>query len=99
MIDDVQPSAQSALAAYFSFDNLQFGQPIHLSGVYAALQAVDGIVAADITLLRYKSPADQATHGATSDLVQDHLKIDADELAWIDDPETDIALSAGWSPT
>jgi predicted phage baseplate assembly protein len=99
VIDDVQASAQAALAAYFSFDNLQFGKPIHLSGVYAALQAVEGVVAADITLLQFKSPADQATHGATSDPVQDHLRIDADELAWIDDPSTDIALSAGWSPT
>ncbi len=99
VVEDVQASARAALAAYFSFDNLQVGKPIHLSGVYAALQAVAGVVAADITLLQFKSPFDRASHGATSGPVQDHLRIDADELAWIEDQDADIALSAGWGPS
>jgi uncharacterized phage protein gp47/JayE/acylphosphatase len=97
--DDVQAAAQAALTAYFAFDALQFGQPIYLSGVYAALQAVEGVLAADITLLQYKSAADRSAHGANSGPLQDALSIYADELAWIEEADSDITITAGWSPS
>jgi acylphosphatase len=97
--DDVQAAAQAALINCLSFDNLKFGQPIHLSSIYAVLQAMDGVVAADILLLQFKSSADAASHGATLDPVQDQLAINADELAWIDDSDTDVVISSGWSPS
>jgi len=39
-------------AGYFAFERLDFGQSIHLSAVYAALQAVLGVRAAIVTRLR-----------------------------------------------
>jgi hypothetical protein len=97
--DDVQAAASVALVNYLSFDNLQFGQPIHLSSIYAVLQGVDGVLGADVLLLQFKSSADAAAHGATSNPVQDTLAIYADELAWIDDSGADIVISSGWSPS
>ncbi len=37
---------------YFAFERMNFGESIHLSAVYAALQAVDGVRDATITTLR-----------------------------------------------
>ncbi len=96
---DVQAAAQAALIGYLSFDNLQFGQPINLSSIYAVLQSVTGVIAADVLLLQFKSPADAASHGATSYSVQDTLAIFASELAWIDDSDTDVVIATGWSPS
>jgi len=93
--DDVLAEAQAALDSYFSFDNLQFGQPIHLSNVYAALQQVAGIVGVDMVTLQYKDPTDAISHGATADAVQVHLRINDDELAVIEDPETDAIITLG----
>ncbi len=97
--DDVQAAAKAALIKYLSFDNLQFGQPIHLSSIYAVLQSVPGVLAADVLLLQFKSSADAASHGATSAPVQEQLAINANELAWIDDSNTDVVISFGWSPS
>jgi Baseplate J-like protein len=96
---DVQAAAQAALIGYLSFDNLQFGQPINLSSIYAVLQSVTGVVAADVLLLGFKSAADAASHGATADPVQDELAIFPSELAWIEDSDTDVVISSGWSPS
>ena len=41
---------------YFAFENLQFGQPIFLSAVYATVQNVPGIADATITSLRRVGP-------------------------------------------
>ena len=41
---------------YFAFQNLQFGQPVFLSAVYAALHKVPGVVHANITSLRRVGP-------------------------------------------
>ena len=97
--DEVRAAALAALLSYLSFDNLQFGQSIHLSAAYAVLQGVEGVVAADVLLLQFKSSADAALHGATLDPVQDALQIFPDELAWIGDSDTDVIISSGWSPS
>ena len=41
---------------YFAFQNLQFGQPIFLSAVYAVIQNVPGVTDATITSLRRVGP-------------------------------------------
>ncbi len=45
-------AAQAAGNTFFAFENLDFGQSIHLSSLYAALLAVSGVVDANITTLR-----------------------------------------------
>jgi len=39
-------------AGFFAFERLDFGEAIHLSAVYAALQAVPGVIDATVTLFR-----------------------------------------------
>ncbi len=93
--DDVLAAVQSAVAAYFSFDNRQFGEPVHLSNVYASLQGVAGVGGVDIATLQYKYPADAASHGATADPVQVHLRIDDDELAVLENAIGDARITIG----
>jgi baseplate J-like protein len=93
--DDVIAAVQTAVAEYFSFSNRQFGQPVHLSNVYGVIQGVDGVTGADITTLQFKYPADAVSHGASSDLVQVHLRIDAAELAQLELPDSDVVIVAG----
>lgn len=100
---DVVPAARDALAAHLSFDNRQFGQAVHLSDVYRVLQDVDGVVSADVDILRFK-PFGTAVqyerfvreHGGTfhledgserPDIVQGHLLLQASELAVLEAPE------------
>lgn len=52
LFTDVQAAVQQALEARFSADRLSFGQPVTAAGVLAATQAVDGVVAANLTQLR-----------------------------------------------
>jgi phage-related baseplate assembly protein len=96
--DIVLAAAQAAVAAYFSFDNHQFGRPVHLSAVYAVLQGVEGIVGTDITTLQYKHSADVTSHGATSNAVQVHLRINNDEMAALEDPASDALITIGQVP-
>ncbi len=91
--DKVLADANAAVAAYFSFENQQFGQPVHLSNVFAALQGVAGVVGADLTTLQYKYPGDALTHGATGGLVQVHLRINDDELAVLENQASDALIT------
>ena len=93
--DDVLAAVQSAVNSYFAFDNQQFGKPVHLSNVYAVIQGVSGVTGADITLLQYKHAADAVAHGASSDSVQIHLRIDGAELATLEDPASDALITIG----
>ncbi len=72
LLEDVQARAAEALAKFFSFDERDLGEPVHLSAVYAALQSVDGVVAVNVTRLRRRS-------GGTE--VGDHILIQAYEIA------------------
>lgn len=90
----VQAGAREKLETYFAFDNLEFGQSIHLSDVYRVLQEVTGVVAVNISLLQFKEATDRATRQPTSEPVQAHLRIDAGELAYLAQPETDAVLGA-----
>jgi uncharacterized phage protein gp47/JayE len=55
LLENVQKSAEDALAAYFSFARRELGQAVHLSDVYALLQGVPGVVGARITKLKRRS--------------------------------------------
>jgi len=93
--EDVRAAVHAALLDYFSFDNLEFGQPVHLSDVYQALQDVRGVVALDIDLLHFKNPSVLASHGATEDAVQPRLRIFSTELARIERPVDDAIVRIG----
>jgi uncharacterized phage protein gp47/JayE len=54
--NNVQTAVLAALLDALSFDNLNLGQSIHLSFLYAVMQAVAGVVAVDITLLGFRRP-------------------------------------------
>jgi hypothetical protein len=53
---DVQAAVLAALLDALSFDNLNLGQSIHLSFLYAVMQSVAGVVAVDITILGFRRP-------------------------------------------
>jgi predicted phage baseplate assembly protein len=86
----VLAAALQALLQYLAFDQLTLGQSIHLSGIYAVLQGVVGVIAADVIVLSFKKPVDMtpaqfqaylATRGVTflpsgaPAPVQGHLRI------------------------
>ncbi|MCC7174005.1 MAG: baseplate J/gp47 family protein [Bryobacterales bacterium] len=56
-LDAVQAAVEEAIEELFSFDNRELGQPVYLSDLYRALQALDGVVAVDLDVLRPKGAA------------------------------------------
>jgi predicted phage baseplate assembly protein len=93
--EDVRAATHTALLDYFAFDNLNLGQPTHLSNVYQVLQNVKGVVAVDIDRLQFKKPFVRASHGATAAAVQGHLRIAFRELAHIQEPNADAIVKLG----
>jgi len=90
--DDVLSRAQAAVGTaqlpdesygFFAFERLDLDQDIHLSEVYAALQAVPGVVAVHIDLLQRKD----APTGAPENIVP----IGPSELGMVEDP-ADVTL-------
>jgi uncharacterized phage protein gp47/JayE len=73
-------SAQGAAAAFFAFDNLDFGESIHLSSLYAALLAVPGVIDANVTTLRRVDAAGSDRN------VEDTIFIQPTEIASVDTP-------------
>ena len=51
LADKVEADVRAALLRYFAFDARAFGQPVALSEVMAAIQAVPGVVAVDVDAL------------------------------------------------
>jgi predicted phage baseplate assembly protein len=70
-------ATRDALLAALSFESLRFGQPLHLSEIYAVLQQVDGVSFVDIDFFHFKdqSAGFLAARGATIDSVQRSLRI------------------------
>jgi hypothetical protein len=95
--EEVQADAVAALVDYLAFDNLDLGQPIHLSDVYRVLQDVEGVVAVDVNRLQFKGGADRTSHGASSTPVQTHLAILVNELATVEDETVDLVVNVGLS--
>jgi len=50
--ETVRSKAQSAVADLLAFKNVDFGQPLYLSKVYEAVEAIDGVHAATVTRFR-----------------------------------------------
>ncbi len=76
-------------AGYFAFERLSFGESIHLSAVYAAIQTVAGVADATITTLR--APAldhDPAT-------VRDDIFVRPTELVVVKNDPTDTTNQYG----
>ena len=93
----VQHAVAQALADHFAFANTDLGQPVHLSAIYTTIQNVDGVVAADVNKLQFKSAADRGSHGATSALQQKHLRIFANEIPMVETASVDITVTQGLS--
>lgn len=91
ILETVQTAADSGLRALFAFDSLDLGQTIHLSEVYKAIQAVDGVVAVDVDEFRFKYPEDRKDRGGDT-LVQPRLLMAAGELGWVEDID-DLRIS------
>jgi uncharacterized phage protein gp47/JayE len=64
---DVLAAANAAVLDALSFDELDLGEPLHLSFIYAVLQGVTGVVAADVTAFGFKntSPAFLQSRGVS----------------------------------
>jgi predicted phage baseplate assembly protein len=88
----VQAAAREALLGYFAFEDREFGQPVHLSDVYAVLQGVEGVVAVTMQRLQFRDDADRISHSASTEPVQEHLWLQLSELAVID-PESDAVVN------
>ena len=67
---------------YFAFQNLQFGEPIFLSSVYAVLQRIPGVANANVTTLRRVGPGFAEPAG----IAPHDISIGATEIAMIGAP-------------
>jgi uncharacterized phage protein gp47/JayE len=90
----VRTAAVKALQAALAFENVNLGQPVHLSDIYQVIQDVTGVTAVAITRLEYASDEDRVNHGASAEAVQAHLPIYSNELAAVD-PVSGIKVTIG----
>lgn len=78
--DDVRAAARQAVLDRFAFDRIPFARAVHRSDVYAALQAVRGVMAVDLNVFHYKgytgwTEMQLAARGATAEPLQTHLRM------------------------
>jgi len=74
------------------FAELDFGEPVRLSAIYAALQQVDGIRDAHVTTLRTVGPGPAVDPSGT---VRDTIIVGPTQLAIVDDDPTDVRNEHG----
>jgi hypothetical protein len=101
--DAVADAARAALLDAFAPESIGIGQPVHLSGVYAILQGVAGIRAADIDLLHLKhhselSPDERAVRSVTMAAVQTHIRLYAARPLPADAGDIDRYQRAAFEP-
>jgi predicted phage baseplate assembly protein len=60
---DVEAAAHAALVAALSFERAELGRPLRLGDVYVALQAVPGVVSADVDALTFKDAREVGRRG------------------------------------
>jgi predicted phage baseplate assembly protein len=84
----VLASARAALLALFAFERREFGQPVHLSDVYRALQETDGVAAVMVTRLRRKPPADAISPPE----IETPVPVGPSELAALREPDADVRI-------
>jgi hypothetical protein len=92
-------AVECALRADFSFDAREFGQPVTLSEVYAAIHRVPGVVAADINKLYRRGqslssqqPQPKARLLAALPVVQPDGRVAAAELLTLDRGPIDLEV-------
>lgn len=85
--ENVIAAARTAVLNYFDFNNLQLGQGIHLSDMYAVLQGVEGVIAVDITSLYYREAEEPS--------LETHLRIEPDQIAALE--EADLTISSDFT--
>lgn len=96
--DEVLARCRSALAAHLSFGHRDFGRPVHLSDVYAVLQAVAGVAGLHVDWLDVVPPGQdtpdvQQAGPAEEPVLHQVVPVAPDELAMVRDEAT-IVLSA-----
>ena len=89
-------TAPGASPGFFAFERIGFGESVHLSALYAAIQAAEGVRAVRITTLRKRKPADPAG------TIREHIFIRPSEMASVandaahpDQGQVVITLGAG----
>jgi uncharacterized phage protein gp47/JayE len=103
---DVTAAALQTVRAALSFDQLELGEALHLSQIYAVLQGVSGVIAADVTQFGFKNTASTflAQRGVTflpngmPAPVQDFLRIFA-ALPDPNNPGQVLAAELAWVET
>ncbi len=83
--ESVVAGVKKAVLEFLSFNNLQLGQAVHLSDIYAVIQSVEGVTAVLIDYLDYK------TSGSPSSNV--HLRIEQDRIAALN--KSDLQILSG----
>lgn len=108
---DVGSRARAALLDYLSFDTQELGKSVSLSDVFGVLQAVAGVIAADVNVLNFKRASAMSQQelrrrsvsfrvvagSVVADPLQDRLLLRPEELAYLEDTATD-AVIAGTMP-
>ncbi len=74
---EAEAAARAALLAALSFEELRFGQPLHLSDIYRVLQDTHGVLWVDVDLFHFKdrSPAHLEERRADEAPLQQHVRI------------------------
>jgi len=94
--DEVLDVARESLKHLFDFGNRNLGEPVFLIDVYAAAQAIEGVVGVDVNRLQFKRESNRKDHGASPDEVQDLLRLKPFEMPMFEEPE-DFVVSLGIS--
>ena len=92
---DVRAAVQDALMGFFAFDNLELGQAIYLSDVYARLAGVEGVTALRVDRLRFKRREENDDAGVGIPEVQGHLHLEPKQLATLADPDATVTIGLG----
>jgi hypothetical protein len=82
LTEDVISAVRKAALEFFDFNNLQLGQGIHLSDIYAVIQAVDGVTATLVNYLDYKASGFPSLNV--------HLLIEPDYIAALNEADLGI---------
>ena len=87
--ETVRAGVREAVLRFFGFENMQLGQAVHLSDIYAVIQAVEGVVGTLIVHLYYRE--------TSSPTLGEHLPIEPNRIAVLD--TVDLVISPAYSVT
>lgn len=94
----VRPAVKAAVLAMFALDRVTLGRTIHLSDVFAAAQAVPGVLGVDVNQFRFLDDAQSLARGYALAAVQPHARLDPDELPTLADADVDVTTTTGATP-